>query len=73
MTSKIGFAFEIKIPVTGGEIIVDGMPVESELRLGGKIDHQLGTLDIGGQLFMRGMWRNAFGSDWFSIGNINIG
>ena len=49
------------------------MAVAAELRLGGQIKHKLGSKDIEGQLFMRGMWRNAFGSDWFAIGNINIG
>eukprot|EP00795_Rhopilema_esculentum_P012584 gene12584-3284_t len=71
--TKLGFAFEIKIPINQGEIIVDGIAVENELRLGGQVKHTLGKSDIEGQLFMRGMWRNAFGSDWFAIGNINIG
>ena len=72
MESKIGFAFEIKIPVNGGEIIVDGMKVKNELRLGGQLKHQLGKNEIEGQLFMRGMWRKAFGVSWLAIGNINI-
>lgn len=71
--TKIGFAFEIKIPINSGEIIVDGLAVKAELRLGGQVKHTLGKNDIEGQLFMRGMWRNAFGSNWFAIGNINIG
>ena len=71
--TKLGFAFEIKIPVNEGEIIVDGLKVKNELRLGGQAKHTIGKSDIEGQLFMRGMWRKAFGVSWLAIGNINIG
>ena len=70
--TKVGFAFEIKIPINGGEIIVDGLVVKNELRLGGQLKHTIGKTDIDGQLFMRGMWRKAFGVSWLAIGNINI-
>ena len=52
---------------------MDGLVVKAELRLGGQFKHKLGSKGIDIQLFMRGMWRNAFGSDWFAIGNINVG
>ena len=73
MESTLGFAFEIKIPINEGEIIVDGLVVKNELRLGGQLKHKIGKVNIEGQLFMRGMWRKAFGVSWLAIGNINIG
>ena len=54
---------------------MDGLVVKSEFRLGGQFKHKFG-LESGTetevQVFMRGMWRNAYGADWFAIGNINL-
>lgn len=71
---KLGLAFVILIPINSGKIIVDGLVVKSELRLGGVFQHKIGTklTSIDVKLFMRGMWRNAFGSNWFAIGNIYL-
>ena len=71
--AQVGLTAEVKIPVKGGDIIVDGMRVKSSLILGGKIEHKLGTNDVEGTLYMRGMWRKAFGVEWLALGNIMLG
>ena len=72
-STKLGFVAEVKFPVNSGEIYSDGFKLDNYLFLGGQITHKLGSSDVVGQLFMRGMWRKAFGVKWLAIGNINLG
>ena len=63
----------MKFPVKSGAVYADGFKLDNHLHLGGEMTHKLGTADIVGALYMRGLWRNAFGSDWFAIGDIFLG
>ena len=64
---------EVKFPVNSGEIYSDGFKLDNYLFLGGQITHKLGSSDVEGTLYMRGMWRKAFGVKWLAIGNIILG
>ena len=69
----LGFLIEFAIPVSSGSVMVDGVQSKSELFLGGKVSHELGTTKATGSLYMRGMWREAFGVKWLNLGNIHLG
>eukprot|EP00794_Sanderia_malayensis_P009954 gene9954-10974_t len=71
-STQLGFRAEVKFPVNSGEIYADGFKLDNYLAVGGDIVHKLGTVDTTARLYMRGMWRNAFGADWFAIGDINL-
>ena len=43
------------------------------IHVGGKIEYDTLKVTIGGALYMRGMWRKAFGVKWLAIGNIVLG
>ena len=64
---------EVKFPVKSGEIYSDGFKLDNYLFLGGQITHKIGSTDVQGILYMRGMWRKAFGVKWLAIGNIILG
>ena len=74
-TSQItlGFLLEFAIPVNSGQVVVDGVTTKKELFLGGKISHEIGTSKVTGSLYMRGLWRQAFGVKWLAFGNIHLG
>ena len=64
---------ELKIPVSGGDVIVDGIKTKSELFLGGRIEYSVGSSALTGSLYMNGLWRKAFGVSWLAFGNIQLG
>ena len=68
----IGFNLELAIPVYTGSVFVDGV-VKKELYLGGLVSHEIGTTKVTGSLYMRGLWRQAFGVKWLAFGNIHLG
>lgn len=73
-TYKLGFLVEVKIPVNKGEVIRDGIKSPAPaIHVGGMIEYDFGTQVIGGALYMKGLWRKAFGIKWLSIGFIVLG
>ena len=53
--------------------MVDGIPFENSLKLGGKLKYKIGGTSVTGLLYMKGMWYKAFGLRWLNFGNINLG
>uniref|UniRef100_A0A7M5WWB1 Hemicentin-1 n=2 Tax=Clytia hemisphaerica TaxID=252671 RepID=A0A7M5WWB1_9CNID len=70
---KLSFGIEFQIPVNTGHVMLDGIKRKAQLNFGGLIDHEIGTSAVSGALYMRGVWKEAFGVDWLSFGNINLG
>ncbi|XP_065060118.1 uncharacterized protein LOC135687479 [Rhopilema esculentum] len=71
--AEFGFVAEVKFPVKSGDVYADGFKVENFLHVGGMITHELGTSDVVGKLYMKGVWRKAFGVKWLAFGNIHLG
>ncbi|CAH1262381.1 Hypp2548 [Branchiostoma lanceolatum] len=70
-TYGLGFQVEMQFPVQGA--VAHGTGSTQYLNVGGKLRWLVGTPTIGGTLYMRGVWERAFGIDFLSFGNINMG
>ncbi|XP_074608868.1 uncharacterized protein LOC141863292 [Acropora palmata] len=69
---SLGFTIELDVPVKG-EVDDKGEKLPgSSLQLGGTLS-VTAAAEIGTTLYMKGMWRKAFGLSFLSIGNIEIG
>ena len=69
---SLGFTIELDVPVKG-EVDDKGEKLPgSSLQLGGTLS-VTAVAEIGTTLYMKGMWRKAFGLSFLSIGNIEIG
>lgn len=69
---NVGFAVELDVPVKGEVDDKDEEVPGKSLQLGGKL-FVTGAAEIGTTLYMKGMWKKAFGLTYLSIGNIQIG
>ncbi|XP_035690278.1 uncharacterized protein LOC118425509 [Branchiostoma floridae] len=72
-TYGLGFQVGMQFPVQGTVAHVHGTSSTQYLNVGGKLRWLVGTPTIGGALYMRGVWERAFGIDFLSFGNINMG
>lgn len=68
----MGFAVELDVPVEGEVSDKEEEMPSTSLQLGGKL-FVTGAAEIGTTLYMNGMWKKAFGLNFLSIGNIQIG
>ena len=53
--------------------MVDGVKVPGSLSFGGSVSYKIGTTKVTGSLYMKGLWRKAFGLKFLNLGNINLG
>ena len=70
---NMGFAVELSVPITKGEIEANNQKQEGNaLILGGKLMFT-GLAEIGTTLKMTGKWRRAFGVSFLTIADIEVG